>query len=220
MSKREKIIYNAMSDNITRAAALGLCPGPFVVMRSEYRRVVRREHKHLLLEAVLLVFLIFALIAPWRANAEDKAPVEATNTVLRLEWGAAAIADSDADDIAEESPDEAERIREAIKAKSNVLEDCIITGYCADCVEKYAHMNQDELGRVLTASGQWVYPGSCVATDPDVIPTGSTVIIGDKTYIALDVGVRGNHVDILMTHEEAQTAGVRHETVWWCDEQR
>mgnify|MGYP002768366434 CR=1 FL=1 len=109
-------------------------------------------------------------------------------------------------------------ILEAVKAKSNVLEDCIITGYCADCVEKYAHMNQDEFGRVLTASGQWVYPGSCVATDPDVIPTGSTVIIGDKTYIALDVGVIGKHVDILMTHEEAAVAGVRRETVWWCEE--
>lgn len=220
MSKREQIIYNAMSDNITRAAALGLCPGPFVVMRSEYRRVVRREHKHLFLEAVLLVSLIFALIAPWRASAEDHAPAESANTVLRLEWGAESGAGSGTDDIAIEAPDESERIREAIKAKSNVLEDCIITGYCAGCVEKYAHMNQDEFGRVLTASGQWVYPGSCVATDPDVIPTGSTVIIGDKTYIALDVGVRGNHVDILMTHEEAQTAGVRHETVWWCDEQR
>ena len=218
MSKREQIIYNAMSDNITRAAALGLCPGPFAVMRSEYRRVVRREHKHLLLEAVLLVFLIFALIAPWRASAEDKAPVEATNTVLRLEWGASDIVDSDAGDIVAESPDESERIREAIKAKSNVLEDCIITGYCADCVEKYAHMNQDEFGRVLTASGQWVYPGASVAVDPSVIPLGSTVIIGDKTYVALDAGVRGNHVDILMTHEEAQTAGVRYETVWWCEE--
>lgn len=220
MSKREQIIYNAMSDNITRASALGLCPKPFVVMRAEYRRVVRRERKHLLLEAVLLVSLIFVLIAPWRASAEDKAPVEAKNTVLRLEWGMADSAGSDADDIAAESPDESERIREAIKAKSNELEDCIITGYCADCVEKYAHMNQDEFGRVLTASGQWVYPGFCVATDPNVIPTGSTVIIGDKTYIALDAGVRGNHVDILMTHEEAQTAGVRHETVWWCEEQR
>ena len=122
------------------------------------------------------------------------------------------------DTIVEEDPDESERILEAVKAKSNVLEDCIVTGYCADCVEKYAHMNRDEFGRVLTASGQWVYPGSCVATDPDVIPTGSTVIIGDKTYIALDVGVMGNHVDILMTHEEAQTASVRYETVWWCEE--
>lgn len=220
MSKREQIIYNAMSDNITRAAALGLCPGPFVVMRSGYRRVVRREHKHLLLESVLLVSLIFALIAPWRTSAKDKAPVEATNTVLRLEWGTADSADKDVDDITAESPDESERIREAIKTKSNVIENCTITGYCADCVKKYAHMNHDDLGRVLTASGQWVYPGASVAVDPSVIPLGSTVIIGDKTYVALDAGVRGNHVDILMTHEEAQTAGVRHETVWWCEEQR
>lgn len=220
MTRREQIVYKTMSENIARAGDFGLCPGPFVAMRAEYRRVVRREHKHLLLESILLALLIFALIAPWRANAEGKAPAEATNTVLRLEWCAEENADSEADNIIAEAPDEAERTLEAIKAKSNVLEDCIITGYCADCVKKYAHMNQDEFGRVLTASGQWVYPGSCVATDPDVIPTGSTVIIGDKTYIALDVGVRGNHVDILMTHEEAQTAGVRHETVWWCEEQR
>ena len=51
-------------------------------------------------------------------------------------------------------------------------------------------------------------------------PQGGTVIIGDKTYIALDVGVIGKHVDILMTHEEAAVAGVRREIVWWCDEQR
>ena len=218
MTRREQIVYKAMSENIARAGEFGLCPGPFVAMRAEYRRVVRREQTHFLLEFMLLALLIFALIAPWRTSAKDKVPVEATNTVLRLEWGTADSADNDADDIAAESPDESERIREAIKAKSNVLEDCIITGYCADCVEKYAHMNQDEFGRVLTASGQWVYPGSCVATDPDVIPTGSTVIIGDKTYIALDVGVIGKHVDILMTHEEAAVAGVRRETVWWCEE--
>ena len=52
------------------------------------------------------------------------------------------------------------------------------------------------------------------------VPQGGTVIIGDKTYIALDVGVIGKHVDILMTHEEAAVAGVRREIVWWCDEQR
>ena len=85
MTKREQIVYKTMSENIARAGEFGLCPGPFVAMRAEYRRVVRREHKHLLLEAILLVSLIFALIAPWRASAEDKAPVEATNTVLRLE---------------------------------------------------------------------------------------------------------------------------------------
>ena len=218
MTRREQIVYKTMSENIARAGEFGLCPGPFVAMRAEYRRVVRREQTHFLLEFMLLALLIFALIAPWRANAEDKTPAEATNTVLRLEWGAEEKADSEASNIIAEAPDEAERTLEAIKAKSNVIENCTITGYCADCVEKYAHMNQDEFGRVLTASGQWVYPGSCVATDPDVIPTGSTVIIGDKTYIALDVGVIGKHVDILMTHEEAAVAGARRETVWWCEE--
>ena len=209
MTRREQIVYKAMSENIARAGEFGLCPGPFVAMRAEYRRVVRREQTHFLLEFMLLALLIFALIAPWRAS------VDTPHTVLRVEWGE----DVDSHDtIVEEDPTESERILEAIKAKSNVLEDCIITGYCADCVEKYAHMNQDEFGRVLTASGQWVYPGSCVATDPSVIPTGSTVIIGDKTYIALDVGVIGKHVDILMTHEEAAVAGARRETVWWCEE--
>ena len=218
MTRREQIVYKTMSENIARAGEFGLCPKPFVVMRSEYRRVVRREHKHLLLESILLVSLIFALIAPWRANAEDKTPAETTNTILRLEWGAEENPNSEVGNIIAEAPDEAERTLEAIKDKSNVIENCTITGYCADCVEKYAHMNQDEFGRVLTASGQWVYPGSCVATDPDVIPTGSTVIIGDKTYIALDVGVIGKHVDILMTHEEAAVSGARRETVWWCEE--
>ena len=209
MTKREQIVYKTMSENIARAGEFGLCPGPFVAMRAEYRRVVRREQTHFLLEFMLLALLIFALIAPWRASADTP------HTVLRVEWGE----DVDSHDtIVEEDPDESERILEAVKAKSNVLEDCIITGYCADCVEKYAHMNQDEFGRVLTASGQWVWVGSCVATDPSVIPTGSTVIIGDETYIALDAGVKGNHVDILMHHDDAAVAGVRRETVWWCEE--
>lgn len=209
MTRREQIVYKTMSENIARAGEFGLCPGPFVAMRAEYRRVVRREQTHFLLEFMLLALLIFALIAPWRASADTP------HTVLRVEWGE----DVDSHDtIVEEDPDESERILEAVKAKSNVIENCTITGYCADCVEKYAHMNHDDLGRVLTASGQWVYPGASVAVDPSVIPLGSTVIIGDKTYIALDAGVRGNHVDILMTHAEAQTAGVRHETVWWCEE--
>lgn len=212
MTRREQIVYKAMSENITRAREFGLCPGPFVAVRAEYRRVVRREQTHFLLEFMLLALLIFALIAPWRVGAEAQETEfqagkgEVTTTAQRLK------------EEAVEDPNESRLILEAIKAKSNVLEDCIVTGYCADCVEKYAHMNQDKYGRVLTASGQWVYPGACVATDPDVIPTGSTVIIGDKTYIALDVGVIGNHVDILMTHEEAAVAGARRETVWWCEE--
>ena len=81
MTRREQIVYKTMSENIARAGEFGLCPGPFVAMRAEYRRVVRREQTHFLLEFMLLALLIFALIAPWRANADTP------HTVLRVELG-------------------------------------------------------------------------------------------------------------------------------------
>lgn len=72
---------------------------------------------------------------------------------------------------------------------------------------------------VLTLDGWWVYQAPAWQPTPDVIPRpADTVIIGDKTYIALDVGVIGKHVDILMTHEGDAVAGARRETVWWCEE--
>lgn len=91
---------------------------------------------------------------------------------------------------------------------------CNVTGYCA-CCTPYAHMNRNEAGQVLTASGMWVSIGEAVAVDPDVIPLGSTVTIGGKTYIAADTGVKGFVVDVLMTHEEAHRAGVRRDLVTW-----
>ena len=90
---------------------------------------------------------------------------------------------------------------------------CDITGYCA-CCTPYSHMNQRD-GKVLTASGRWVRIGEAVAVDPDVIPLGSTVTLGGKTYIAADTGVYGYTVDVLMSHEEAQTAGAVRALVVW-----
>ena len=83
---------------------------------------------------------------------------------------------------------------------------CDVTGYCA-CCTPYAHMNQRD-GKVLTASGLWVNIGEAVAVDPDIIPLGSTVTLGGKTYIAADTGVYGYTVDVLMSHEDAAQAGV------------
>lgn len=88
-----------------------------------------------------------------------------------------------------------------------------ICGYCA-CCTPYADINQRD-GLVLTASGEWVEIGQCVAVDTDIIPLGSTVTIDGKSYKALDVGVEGYVIDILMSHEEAATAGVRTETITW-----
>lgn len=89
-----------------------------------------------------------------------------------------------------------------------------VTGYCA-CCTPYAEINRDEEGRVLTASGEWTKEGACVAVDPDVIPLGSTVVVEGREYKALDVGVKGYVVDILMSHEAAQVAGVKEALVRW-----
>lgn len=108
-------------------------------------------------------------------------------------------------------------VQSAVLSAANPPENllvCDITGYCA-CCTPYADINRNEAGQVLTASGRWVNIGEAVAVDPDIIPLGSTVTIGGKTYIAVDTGVNGFVVDILMTHDEAHRAGVRRELVRW-----
>lgn len=88
-----------------------------------------------------------------------------------------------------------------------------VTGYCA-CCTPYSHINRRG-DLVLTASGEWVHPGEAVAVDTDIIPLGSAVTIGEKTYKALDTGVHGYVVDVLMAHEDAAVAGARRELVTW-----
>ena len=117
--------------------------------------------------------------------------------------------------VIEEDPEESQKIVEAIKAKSNVIHNCAVTGYAPELVEKYKHMNSDGKGNYLTASGQWVRRGCVVAVDPSVIPLGATVVIGDDVYLALDTGVMGNVVDIMMSPEEALEFGVSYQDVWW-----
>jgi 3D (Asp-Asp-Asp) domain-containing protein len=104
--------------------------------------------------------------------------------------------------------------REVVEPEAENVLVCDITGYCA-CCTPYADINRNEAGQVLTASGRWVNIGEAVAVDPDIIPLGSTVTIGGKTYIAADTGVYGYTVDVLMTHEEAHRVGVRRELVRW-----
>lgn len=109
------------------------------------------------------------------------------------------------------SPDDMTEAPVAEEAENLLV--CDITGYCA-CCTPYAHMNQRD-GKVLTASGRWVRIGEAVAVDPDVIPLGSTVTLGGKTYIAADTGVYGYTVDVLMSHEDAAQAGVVKALVKW-----
>ena len=104
--------------------------------------------------------------------------------------------------------------REVVEPEAENVLVCDITGYCA-CCTPYADINRNEAGQVLTASGRWVRIGEAVAVDPDVIPLGSTVTLGGKTYIAADTGVYGYTVDVLMSHEDAAQAGVVKALVKW-----
>ena len=68
----------------------------------------------------------------------------------------------------------------------------------------------------LTASGIPAGPG-IVATDPDVIPLGSTVIIDGTEYLAADTGgsIKGSRIDICMeSHTAALAFGVQEKKVW------
>ena len=88
---------------------------------------------------------------------------------------------------------------------------CTLTAYCCES-KGNPHICGD--GDGLTATGLPVAPGM-VAVDPDVIPLGSTVIIGGVSYLAADTGVSGYHIDIaIQTHEEADAFGVSSAEVW------
>ena len=68
----------------------------------------------------------------------------------------------------------------------------------------------------ITASGTKAMPGRTIAVDPKVIPLGSKVLIGDKTYIAEDTGgnIKGYRIDVLLgSHNEAIKHGVQNKPV-------
>ena len=86
--------------------------------------------------------------------------------------------------------------------------ECTVTAYCPceECCGQWADG--------LTATGLPAGPG-IVAVDPEVIPLGSTVIIGGREYLAADTGVKGQAVDICMEdHQAALEFGVQMTVVW------
>ena len=86
--------------------------------------------------------------------------------------------------------------------------ECTVTSYCpcAECCGQWADG--------LTATGIPAVPG-VVAVDPEVIPLGSTVVIGGQRYLAADTGVTGMAVDVCAAeHREAEDFGVQTMAVW------
>ena len=88
--------------------------------------------------------------------------------------------------------------------------ECRITHYCPCeiCCGKWAGG--------ITAIGTKAVEGRTVAVDPNIIPLGSEVLIGDEIYIAEDTGVKGYAVDIfLYDHNRCIELGLYQADVKW-----
>ena len=98
------------------------------------------------------------------------------------------------------------------------------TAYCGCrvCCGKNAKKGADGKWLAITRTGIRAQVKHTISVDPDVIPLGSKVRIGDIIYTAEDTGgkwVQGQHIDIYMgDHDVAKLYGVQHHDVWLINE--
>lgn len=97
-----------------------------------------------------------------------------------------------------------------------------LTAYCSceKCCGKWAlNRPKDENGKdiVYGSTGEVLIAGRSIAVDPKVIPYGSQVEIGGRTYTAQDCGgaIKGNRIDVYFdSHQDALEFGVQHAEVF------
>lgn len=100
-----------------------------------------------------------------------------------------------------------------------------LTAYCGctKCCGKNAKRGEDGEWLAITRSGVRAQANHTIAVDPDVIPLGSKVRIGDVIYTAEDTGgkwVQGNHIDIYMKeHSAAAQFGCQRAEVYLIKEE-
>ena len=88
-----------------------------------------------------------------------------------------------------------------------------VTAYCSceKCCGRWAKNRPN--GIVYGASGEQLIPNVSIATDPSVIPYGTTVVINGNEYVSHDCGgaIKENRIDIYMeSHEQALEWGVKY----------
>lgn len=84
---------------------------------------------------------------------------------------------------------------------------------CTICCGKWSGPNQ------RTKTGTIPKPGRTIAVDPRVFPLGSCIRLGDRHYIAEDVGsaIKGFRIDIYhASHSEAKRFGIKELTATLC----
>lgn len=166
------------------------------------------------LQVLGMVVAILAVFAGMSAAAADDL-VEARNRELNAAKGVEF-------DAFDKFTDEAEKI--AVRAtqqpetasKWESIGEFKLTAYCPceKCCGIWAKNRPN--GIVYTASGAKAEAGKTIAVDPDVIPYGTEVKIGDHTYIAQDSGsaIKGNKIDVYYDdHSSALAHGVKYAEV-------
>lgn len=152
------------------------------------------------LTAVLSLLTILSLL--WTANYQPALEVEEK-----------AVEPIKAEIIYEDAAED-EKIAEAVEVQMHHIEDAIITAYCP------CEICCGEWADGITASGVYAQADHTVAVDPEVIPLGSWVVIGDVWYRAEDTGgaIVGNRIDIFFDrHADAEDFGVHTKNVRWCE---
>lgn len=182
-------------------------------MSIEARRLKRRQRqrlksKILLLGAAGIVGLYGVLLIDIKNDLQDVMMAQTDNiNLVNLMWRELTepIEEPNTEPIEEPKAETEETATIAL----NDLGEFKITGYCP--CEECCGKNDG-----ITSTGTEATAGRTVAVDPDVIPYGTEVVIGDEVYIAEDCGsaIKDNKIDIFYdSHEEALAAGVRYENV-------
>lgn len=182
--------------------------------------MTRNERRRRKAEAAVWIFCAVVIIAIALAVSGAVAAISTTweeNYITEVKSASEGLKTAfvEVDKKAAEEIDVDKLVMDALLARCEKVEDCWIVGYAPELVEGWREEYRNERGLYLTASGAWCAPGYTVATDPEVIPTGATVIIEGLIYTAADRGVKGKVIDVMVTPEEAMVYGARKADVYW-----
>ncbi len=190
-----------------------------MLQRQRRRRAILRALKKIVLTVLLLMMALAVLLLLLKA-IEPKEASAAVGEIPEETETRTQAADTTSEESASCTPPapaaELETTAGEVRENPSATEESVsepeleylgtftITHYCC---EKRRHICGTGTG--LTSSGVPVRPGM-IATDPKVIPTGSTVSINGVEYTAYDTGgaIKGNRIDIAVdTHQHALELG-------------
>lgn len=182
--------------------------------------MTRNERRRRRAEAAVWIFCAVAIIAIALAVSGAVAAISATvegNYTQEVKSASEGLKTAfvEVEKKAAEEIDLDKLVMDALLERCQKVENCWIVGYAPELVEGWREEYRNERGLYLTASGAWCAPGYTVATDPEIIPTGDTVIIEGRIYTAADRGVKGKVIDVMVTPEKALVYGARITDVYW-----